>query len=203
MSSEETQSDGKQDPKFELYKMMFEQYAKTRDERTDYNKWYTNLLFIQTLVAVSTAVLTAKTEILSSTLTKGLLMLVFAAGAVIAFTWFLKLIALNEWVCSQKRALIKMEEAKLIPFEAVKTEDDYLKAYLGENSNEPSSIFKRRRRALNWNYYMLPLVITGLFVFAVILVGIWGINFTGALTNQTGNLTTNVTNLTTNVTNLI
>lgn len=42
----------------ELYNRFFDFWLKTRDERTDYNKHFLSLLFISTLVAILTPLLT-------------------------------------------------------------------------------------------------------------------------------------------------
>lgn len=203
-SRPDQESGGKQDQKFAQYKMLFDQWTNTRAERTEYNKWYTNLLFIETLVAVLTAVLGAKTDVISLQLTRGLLVLVFVAAAVISFTWFLKLITLRNLIYIETEALKAAERDGLSPFAAVTREEDTVGDYLGVNEESPSWRFLFRRWALDLNYFALPIIIMVLFAFAAVISWYWAPNLIGAAVSATNltNLTTNVTHLTTNVTNL-
>jgi len=57
--------------------MFFDLWTKTRDERTDCNKYFTNLLYISTLVAIVLAVIGAGAS--TTVLFSGFTMMVLAA----------------------------------------------------------------------------------------------------------------------------
>jgi hypothetical protein len=93
----------------EVYKEYFGFWTKTREERTAYNKYFLTLLFIDTLVAVFTAVLGTATITVMPGLTRTLLQGILIAGAVISLVWASKLFALNVTEISQQDVLKEIE----------------------------------------------------------------------------------------------
>lgn len=123
--------------KLDQYKMLFDQWQATRTERTQYNKWYTNLLVVSLFLVVFsalapliTAIVGAKGTIVSVDLIRGLLTLIFIAGAVISLSWFLKLYSLKVLALGQLNALTAAEAAGLSPFCAVSNEVVFINNYV-------------------------------------------------------------------------
>ncbi len=93
----------------EAYKAYFDLWTKTRNERLDYNKYFLTLLFVDTLVAVFTAVLGATTSTAYPGLTRLLLLVMLAAAIAISLVWACKLFMLNIVEGSQQSVLKEME----------------------------------------------------------------------------------------------
>lgn len=118
--------------KLTQYKMLFEAWKSTCTERTEYNKWFTQLLVIDLFLAAVSAIIGASTVIVSSMFLRGLVTLLFIAGAVISFAWFLKLWALKVTEASQVLILMNAElDAGLSPFAAVTGQQESICKYLG------------------------------------------------------------------------
>lgn len=151
--------------KLALYKMFFDLWTKTRDERTDYNKYFTNLLFISTLVAIVLAVIGAgaSTTVLFSGFTMMLLAATFLAAAIISLVWYYKLQALWILYGSQRRALETIELDLALPSQGI---------HAIVANEQPFGAIRKYRWALTANYYGLPLAFSGIFfvLFAIFLI---------------------------------
>ena len=169
------------DKDIEAYKAYFDLWTKTRDERTDNNKYFLSLLFADTLVAVFTAVLGATTATAFPDLTRTLLLVMLAAAVAISAIWACKLFALNIVEGSQQSVLKAMEE-HLFPFPEQevtfymqklpwrkKKEKRQLTARLGMElfqNRQGSEESKPWYNHLLWwaSYWALPLVFIAVFV---------------------------------------
>ena len=166
------------------YKMLYDLFSKTLDERVEYNKYFLSLLFIQTLVAVVTGLLGQKDIFQMGSYTRVLLTFVFASASVISLAWALKLWALHGVIQSQNSALIDMEDAAL-PFPMIGQSWWYLK---NQRDGTPKIT---RKFVCVFNYYILPLAL--LVVFAILALdtsGVISLNIAPLLVNNSSKLTT-------------
>ncbi len=140
--------------KLALYKMFLDLWAKTRDERTDYNKYFTNLLFISTLVAIVLGILGASKTVLFTGFTMLLLAFTFLAAAGISLIWYYKLQALWILYGSQRGALEAVEQDLALPSRGIRS--------ISTNASRYDD--GKYRRAIIANYYGLPLAFFVIFL---------------------------------------
>jgi|GEM_PF-1322893 len=140
--------------KLALYKMFFDLWTKTRDERTEYNKYFTNLLFISTLVAIVLGTLGASKTTLFTGFTMLLLAFTFLAAAGISLIWYYKLQALWILYGSQRGALETVERDLALPSRGVHS--------ISANASRYDDA--KYRRAIIANYYGLPLAFFVIFL---------------------------------------
>jgi hypothetical protein len=126
-SPEESANDGNA---FEQYKMLFDDYQKTRSERASYNQHFLTLLFVQTLVAVLTALLKDNITQIAG-YSQMLLAFVFATAAAISIAWALKLWMLAHIISAQNQTLWQMEDdlSISIPYKMLRTSWQNLSAH--------------------------------------------------------------------------
>lgn len=147
-----------------LYKMFFDISVRSRDDRTGYNKYFLTLLFIQTLVAVFTAILGNVANLTG--FTKMLLTFVFAAASVISLAWFLKLWTLGRIIHAQQETLRHMERMLSLPF--------YMTQDFWDNLRNVTYHSRRWPLVNKWlcriNYYILPILLFATFLALAFLV---------------------------------
>jgi membrane-associated HD superfamily phosphohydrolase len=139
---------------------------KTRDERTDYNKYFLSLLFISTLVAILTPLLTTTGIVALTRLVALLLVAILVAAIAISLVWALKLWVIWKVELSQRETLVIMEKALRLPFYVINGWTHVFNDSLSALDDE----------LLDFNYYILPwimiavfVVILGIFCFCVLL----------------------------------
>jgi hypothetical protein len=145
-----------------VYKPLWDWWLKTRDERTDWNKYFLSLLFVSTLVAILTPLLTTTGIVALTPLVILLLVAVLTGAIAISLVWALKLWVLWRVERSQRTTLRIMEKALKLPFGTVKAFNGIL----------TESMSARSRRLLNVNYYGLPLIMAGIFILVLIAIGV-------------------------------
>lgn len=143
---------------FDAYKMFFDVSVKSREERTALNQYFLSLLFIQTLVAVLTAILGQSIPQLTPYAIT-LLTFVFVAAAVIAFAWFLKLWTLGKIIDAQQETLKDTENALHLP--QVTAAFWY---HLSSATYSSRSLRRVHKGICHVNYYVLPVALCVLFV---------------------------------------
>jgi hypothetical protein len=145
----------------ELYKIYWNTWEQTLQERTDYNKYYTNLLFINALVAVLVAALgTSNLKLLTTNLVVMLLVAVFFVAAVVATGWCVRLGTIRNIVAAKKQTLDSMATSLHLPCNLVDEEE----------AVRPSSFWARTFSA--FDDYLIPVsmvVVFGLLFFVMTL----------------------------------
>jgi hypothetical protein len=182
------------DEDLESYKTFFDFWTKTRAERTQYNQYFITLLFVNTLVAVFTAVIGLFSTALTATATnatvvsnatllaqniattsafslaKWLLVAILITGAVISLIWLIKLWTLQLTTDSQEEVLQNMENGFLAPtFKGVSNFKSELNRCRG-HGNGARRLLKQVWRT---NYYILPLLFFAFYVFLSVYVSFW------------------------------
>jgi hypothetical protein len=144
----------------EVYETYWKTWEQTLQERTDYNKYYTNLLFIDALVAVLVAALgTSELKLLNTSLVVMLLAAVFFVAAVIAAGWCIKLCTIRNVIRARERTLTAMGAELKIPYNLMAKENE-------EIGEQPAGA----HRIYTLNYYLIPVILVAVFAFLFLVM---------------------------------
>jgi ABC-type antimicrobial peptide transport system permease subunit len=213
--------EGDKEPKLEIYTSYFGLWTKTRDERTEYNKYFLSLLFVDTLVGIFTALLGATVATAYTALTRTLLLVILAAAVIISAVWGCKLFTLNIVEGSLQSVLRAMEQKyelpvwemrfkmQLVPFweSTEKTARGRLGMGLFQDRQHKEAHSHWWHHLMWWaSYWALPLLFV--IIFAILLY-LFSVNPSliplpsSALQNVSTNATHNASNVSIALSNLV
>lgn len=160
----------KPEQKLGLYEKVFDFWTKTRDERTDYNKYFITLLFGDTLVAILGSALGFTTTTNATNLAVVLLIATFVGAFVISLVWWLKLSTLRLLAGFQLEILKEMENSFEMPCHAIQRFDEQT---LDKIRKDHKGTFKNRAM-ISLNYDLLPKFFALLYFVLILVLLVFG-----------------------------
>jgi hypothetical protein len=166
------------------YKQVWDSWQKNRDDRLDYNKYFLTLLFVSTLVAILTPLLSTTGIVALTPFAIPLYTAVLAGAIVISLVWALKLWVLQVIDRTGQKTLRAMESEMRIPFSAMSRWSEL------QDELAPSQTWRCKGWwVLGINYWALPVLMfvlfAGLFFYTLVFHPSFTPLYNGTLNNTT------------------